>query len=164
MDLYAVADEAAARLGPAAHATSPQAPGASITNTNDIPHENAAVVSALLRAADRRAVARARMRLCEAGVALDSGKRVAGPSPAGWLWSDPMAAALTGIRAALAVAITAVLWLATAWPSGPTAVIVAGVVCTLLASTEQPEKITLALAATILVAAVPVFVTHTKSR
>jgi hypothetical protein len=63
VDLYAVADEAAAHLGPAAHATSPQAPGASITNTNDMPHENAAVVSALLRAADRRAVARARMRL-----------------------------------------------------------------------------------------------------
>ena len=32
--------------------------------------------------------------------------------------------------------------------------------CTLLASMEQPEKITLALAATILVAAVPVFVTQ----
>jgi uncharacterized membrane protein YccC len=160
VDLYAVADEAAARLGPAAHATSPRAPGASITNTNDTPHENAEVVSALLRAADRRAVARARVRLCEAGGALDGGMSVADPSPAGWLWSDPMAAALTGIRAALAVAITTAFWFATAWPSGPIAVIVAGIVCTLLASMEQPEKTTLALAATILVAAVPVFVTQ----
>jgi uncharacterized membrane protein YccC len=84
VDLYAVADEAAARLGAAAHAASPQDPGPSITNTNDTPREDAEAVSALLRAADRRAVARARVRLCEAEVALDGGKRVAGPSPAGW--------------------------------------------------------------------------------
>jgi uncharacterized membrane protein YccC len=159
VDLCALADEAAAR-GRAPHATSPQAAGASITNTNDTPRENAEAVSGLLRAVDMRAVARARVRLGEAEAALDGGKSVGGPSPTGWLWSDPMAAALTGIRAALAVAITAVFWFATAWPSGPTAVIVAGVVCTLLASMEQPEKITLALAATILVAAVPVFVTQ----
>jgi uncharacterized membrane protein YccC len=71
-----------------------------------------------------------------------------------------VAAALTGIRSALAVAITTAFWFATAWPSGPIAVVVAGVVCILFASMEQPEKITLAAAATILVAAVPVFVTQ----
>jgi uncharacterized membrane protein YccC len=56
VDLYAVADEATARLGSAAHAASPQDPGASITNTNDTSREDAGVVSALLRAADRRSV------------------------------------------------------------------------------------------------------------
>ena len=73
---------------------------------------------------------------------------MAGPSPASRLWSDPVAAALTGIRSALAVAITTAFWFATAWPSGPIAVILAGVVCTLIATMEQPEKVTLALAAT----------------
>jgi uncharacterized membrane protein YccC len=100
------------------------------------------------------------VQLDEARIALVRGKRAAGPSPARQLWSDPVAAALTGIRAALAVAITTALWFATAWPNGPIAVIVAGVVCTLIASMEQPEKITLGLAATILVAAVPVYVTQ----
>src|SRR5262249_48070330 len=160
VDLYAAAESAAARLGAAARATAPRDAGVSISNTNDTPRENAEIISALLRAADKRAVASARMQLGEAELALDQGKRVAGPSPARRLWSDPVAAALAGIRAALAVAITTAFWFATAWPSGPIAVIVAGVVCTLLASMEQPEKITLALAATILVAAVPVYVTQ----
>ena len=160
VELYAAAEGAPARLGAAVHAISPQDPGAPISNTKDTPRENVEVISALLRAADERAVASARVQLSEAKIALDRGTRVAGPSPARWLWSDPVAAALTGIRAALAVAITTAFWFATAWPSGPIAVIVAGVVCTLLASMEQPEKITLALAATILVAAVPVYVTQ----
>ena len=160
VDLCAVAAAAAARLGQAAHVTSPQDPGPSIANTNDTPRENAEVVSVLLRAADRQAVAHAHMRLAEAGAALDGRKSVAWPRPTGGLWSDPVAAALTGIRSALAVAITTAFWFATAWPSGPIAVIVAGVVCILFASLEQPEKITLAAAATILAAAVPVFVTQ----
>jgi uncharacterized membrane protein YccC len=160
VDLYAAAEGAAAHLGTAAHATRPQDAGASITNTNDTPRENAEVISALLSAADTRAVASARKQLGEAEIALDRGKRVAGPGPAPRLWSDPVAAALTGVRCALAVAITAAFWFATAWPSGPTAVIVAGVLCTLLASMKQPEKLTLASAVTTLVAAVPVYVTQ----
>ncbi|MGA8292055.1 MAG: FUSC family protein, partial [Rhodoplanes sp.] len=160
VDLCAVAAAAAARLGRAAHVTSPQDSGPSIANSNDTPRENAEVVSVLLRVADRQAVARAHMRLAEAGAALDRGKSLAGPRATGGLWSDPVPAALNGIRAALAVAITTAFWFATAWPSGPIAVIVAGVVCILFASLEQPEKITLAAAATILVAAVPVFVTQ----
>ena len=160
VEFYAAAEGAPARLGAAVHAVSPQDPGASISNTKDTPRENVEVISALLRAADKRAVASARVQLGEAKIALDRGMRVAGSSPARWRWSDPVAAALTGIRAALAVAITTAFWFATAWPSGPIAVIVAGVVCTLLASMEQPEKLTLALAATILVAAAPVYVTQ----
>ena len=160
VELYAAAEGVPARVGAAVRALSPQDAGVSISNTKDTPRENVEVISALLRAADERAVASARVQLGEAKTALDRGTHVAGPSPARWLWSDPVAAALTGTRAALAVAITTAFWFATAWPSGPIAVIVAGVVCTLLASMEQPEKITLALAVTILVAAVPVYVTQ----
>jgi uncharacterized membrane protein YccC len=69
-------------------------------------------------------------------------------------------AVLTGIRSALAVAITSAFWFATAWPDGPIAVIVAVVVCSLLASLEQPDKISMALAATVLVATVPIFATQ----
>ena len=48
----------------------------------------------------------------------------------------------------------------TAWPNGPTAVVVAAVVCTLFATMQRPDKIALACIATVLVAAVPVFVTQ----
>ena len=82
------------------------------------------------------------------------------PNIACGLWSDPVAAALTGIRSALAVGITSAFWFATAWPNGPAAVVVAAVVCSLLASTEQPDKISMAAAATVLIAAVPVFATQ----
>jgi len=47
-----------------------------------------------------------------------------------------------------------------AWASGPTAVVVAAVLCSLLASLEQPDKISIAAAATVLIAAVPVFATQ----
>src|SRR5207237_2793855 len=51
-------------------------------------------------------------------------------------------------------------WFATAWPTGPTAVVVAAVLCSLLASLEQPDKISIAAAATVLIAALPVFTTQ----
>jgi uncharacterized membrane protein YccC len=60
----------------------------------------------------------------------------------------------------LAIAITSAFWFVTAWPNGPTAVVVAAVVCTLFATMQQPDKIALACAATVLVAAAPVFVTQ----
>ena len=82
---------------------------------------------------------------------------MAGLSTALALWSDPVAAAMTGARSALAIAITSVFWIETAWPSGATAVIIVAVVCSLIASMEQPAKISLALAVTVLIAAVPVF-------
>ena len=160
VDLYAVADGAGARrLDPSPHGAGDQDPGVLITNSKDTPRENGEIISALLRATNRRAIASARGRLYEAEAALDGGKSVAGPTPAGRLWSDPVTAALTGIRAALALAITTAFWFATAWPSGATAVVMAGVASTLLATTEQPEKITMAAGATILVAATPVYIT-----
>jgi uncharacterized membrane protein YccC len=83
-----------------------------------------------------------------------------GPEVACRLWSDPVPALLIGIRSALAVGITSTIWFATAWPNGPVAVVVAAVVCSLLASLEQPDKISMAAAATVLVAAGPVFATE----
>ena len=72
----------------------------------------------------------------------------------------PGTRALTGIRSALAVLITSAFWFATAWPNGPVAVIIAAVACSLIASLEQPDKISMAAAGTVLIAAVPVFVTQ----
>jgi uncharacterized membrane protein YccC len=71
-----------------------------------------------------------------------------------------VSAALIGIRSALAVGITSVIWFATAWPTGPAAVVVAAVLCSLLASLEQPDKISMAAAATVLIATVPVYATQ----
>jgi uncharacterized membrane protein YccC len=118
------------------------------------------IVSALVRAADERDVALARARLRECMAAFDRGEELPHPNIACGLWSDPISAVLIGIRSALAVAITSTIWFATAWPTGPTAVVVAAVLCSLLASLEQPDKISMAAAATILIAAVPVFATQ----
>lgn len=134
--------------------------GAPIVNTDDMPRETAEVVSALVRTADCRAVSRAHQQLLEAEGALYHGQAVADPGGTRRLSSDPVAAAFVGMRSALAIAITTFLWFATAWPNGPTAVVVAAVICTLVASIEQPEKISWALAATVLIAVVPVFVTQ----
>ena len=154
VELCIVANEAGARSGSAGNV------GASVVNTDDTPPENAEVVSGLVRTADCRAVSQFHQKLLEAEGAFDRGQVVADSGAACRLWSDPVAAALIGIRSVLAVAITTFLWFATAWPNGPTAVVVAAVICTLVASIEQPEKISLALAATVLIAAVPVFVTQ----
>lgn len=118
------------------------------------------IASALVRAADERdlELARARLRACVG--AFERGEELPEPNIACRLWSDPVLAVLIGIRSALAVAITSIFWFATAWPDGPIAVIIAAVVCSLLASLEQPDKISMALAATVLVAAVPVFATQ----
>jgi uncharacterized membrane protein YccC len=69
-------------------------------------------------------------------------------------------ALLTGIRSALAVVITSIFWFATAWPTGPTAVVVAANVTSLLAAMEQPDRISMAAAGTVLIAAVPAFATQ----
>src|SRR5262249_51187378 len=118
------------------------------------------IVAALVCAADERDLALARSRLQESMTAFDRGEELPHPNIACGLWSDPVAAALAGIRSALAVGITSTFWFATAWPNGPVAVIVAAVVCSLVASMEQPDKISIALATTVLVAAVPVFATE----
>jgi uncharacterized membrane protein YccC len=92
--------------------------------------------------------------------AFDRREELPGPNVACRLWSDPVPAVLTGIRSALAVVITSAVWFATAWPTGPIAVVVAANVSSLLASLEQPDKISMAAAATVLIAAAPVFATQ----
>jgi uncharacterized membrane protein YccC len=129
-------------------------------HTSQSPTDDSPIVSALIRAADERDLGLARARLQDSMAAFDRGEELPKPKIACALWSDPVPAVLTGIRSALAVAITSAFWFATAWPHGPIAVIVAAVVCSLLASIEQPDKISMALAATVLVAAVPVFATQ----
>jgi uncharacterized membrane protein YccC len=131
-----------------------------ISHTNEPLTGDGPIVSALVRAADARDIGLARARLRESMEAFDRGEELPASNVACGLWSDPVAAALTGIRCALAIGITSAFWFATAWPNGPVAVIVAAVVCSLLASMEQPDKISMALAATVLIAAVPVFATQ----
>jgi uncharacterized membrane protein YccC len=120
-------------------------------------HPDDPIVSTLVRAADERDVGDARARLRDSIAAFDRGEEPPEPNIACKLWSDPVPAAVIGVRSALAVGIISAFWFATAWPNGPAAVIVAAVVCSLLAATEQPDKVTMAAAATVLIAAVPVF-------
>jgi uncharacterized membrane protein YccC len=135
-------------------------PGIGIANTKESPTGDGPIVSALVRAADERDLGLARARLQACMAAFDRGEMFPEPNIACRFWSDPVPAVLIGIRSALAVGITCAIWFATAWPNGPVAVIVAAVVCSLLASLEQPDKLSMALAATVLVAAVPVFATQ----
>jgi len=160
VELCAVVEGAASRrVGPAPHPATTSIREL-ISNANDTPAGNHAVVSTLVRAADEQAVARARLRLRQSVAAFERGEDLPAPNVADSFWSDPVDATLTAIRCALAIAITSAFWFVTAWPNGPTAVVVAAVVCTLFASMQQPDKIALACIATVLVAAVPVFVTQ----
>jgi uncharacterized membrane protein YccC len=129
-------------------------------HANELPADDGPTVSALIRAADERDLGLARARLQQSMAAFDRGEELPEPKIACALWSDPVPAVLAGIRSALAIAITSAFWFATAWPDGPIAVIVAAVVCSLLASLEQPDKISIVLAAAVLLAAVPVFATQ----
>jgi uncharacterized membrane protein YccC len=131
-----------------------------VSHSNGSPTGDDPIVSALVRAADERDLAIARARLRDCMEAFDRREKLSGPEVACRLWSDPVPALLIGIRSALAVGITSTIWFATAWPNGPVAVVVAAVVCSLLASLEQPDKISMAAAATVLVAAGPVFATE----
>lgn len=160
VELCAVAEGAAARrVGPVPHPATTSLRGL-ICDANDTPAGNGAVVSTLVRAADDQAVARARARLRQSVTAFERGEDLPEPDAADVFWPDPVGAALSAIRAVLAIAITSAFWFVTAWPNGPTAVVVAAVVCTLFATMQQPDKIALACAATVLVAAAPVFVTQ----
>jgi uncharacterized membrane protein YccC len=155
-----VLDQPLCRLTQAAVELCTTAEAAASHRDGLLPHRDGAVVSALVRAADERDVGYARARLRDSMAAFDRGEELPEPKIACGLWSDPVPAVLIGIRTALAVGITSAFWFATAWPNGPAAVIVAAVVCSLLAATEQPDKVSMALAATVLVAAVPVFATQ----
>jgi uncharacterized membrane protein YccC len=134
--------------------------GNGIFHTDGSSTGDVAIVSALVRAADERNLKLARAQLREYMATFDRGEELPRLNIACGLWSDPVAAILIGIRSALAVGITSTIWFVTAWPNGPAAVVVAAVVCSLLASVEQPEKISMAAGATVLIAAVPVFATQ----
>jgi fusaric acid resistance family protein len=47
-------------------------------------------------------------------------------------------------RESIALGITSAIWFVTAWPDGPTAVVVAAVLCVLLAPIEEPDKVVVA--------------------
>jgi uncharacterized membrane protein YccC len=160
MELCTTAEAAASdRAGSLPHPEKTTSSGIGIAPNQSLTGDGP-IASALVRAADERDLELARARLRECVGAFDRGEELPEPNIACRLWSDPVPAVLTGIRSALAVAITSIFWFATAWPDGAIAVIIAAVVCSLLASLEQPDKISMALAATVLVAAVPVFATQ----
>ncbi len=161
VELCTVAEAAAShRGGSPPHPEKITSLGIGVSHTNESATGDGPIVSALVRAADERdlGLARAQLRACMA--AFDRGEELPEPNIACGLWSDPVPAVLIGIRSALAVVITSTIWFMTAWPNGPAAVVVAAVVCSLLASLEQPDKISMAAAATVLIAAVPVFATQ----
>ena len=122
----------------------------------DTPRGNGEVVSRIVAAVGVRALADAVLRLRAAAAAFDNGTAVAGDAGRG-LWSDPVAAALTGLRSTLAIAAASAFWIITAWPSGTIAVVVAAVMCSLFGGLEQPVKISVALIVTLLIAFIPVF-------
>jgi uncharacterized membrane protein YccC len=155
-----VLDQPLRRLTQAAVELCSTAEAAASHRGGSLPIGDSRVVSALVRAADEHDIGLARARLRECMRAFDRGEELPEPNTACRLWSDPVLAVLTGIRSALAVGITSAIWFATAWPNGPAAVVVAAVVCSLLASLEQPDKVSMAAAATVLIAAVPVFATQ----
>jgi uncharacterized membrane protein YccC len=130
-----------------------------LSNTNDSPTENFAVTSTLTSVSDQRDMADAQSKLIDAENRLEGRLRVIHPTVSLATWSDPTLAILTGVRTALAVVVVWAIWFVTAWPSGPVAIIVAANVCSIIAAMERPVRISLALAATILVATVPVFFT-----
>ncbi|MBV9530273.1 MAG: FUSC family protein, partial [Bradyrhizobium sp.] len=121
---------------------------------------DASTASALIRAADERDVSLSRARLRASMAAFDRGAELPEPNIRCALWSDPLPAVLTGIRSALAVGIIAAFWFVTSWSTAPTAIVVAAVLCTLLAPMEQPDKLSIAAGVCILVAAIPVFATQ----
>jgi uncharacterized membrane protein YccC len=161
VELCAMAEAAAShRVGLLPQAETNTSLGGASSHTDESPAADGPIVAALVHAADARDLALARARLQESMEAFDRGEALPLPTATCRLWSDPVPAALIGVRSALAVAITSTIWFATAWPNGPAAVVVAAVVCSLLASLEQPDKISMAAAATVLIAAVPVFATQ----
>jgi uncharacterized membrane protein YccC len=160
LELCVTAEAAAShRVGLLPHPEKSPSRDDATSHTNE-PSAEDGIVSALVHAADERDLALARTRLREGMAAFDENEELPRPDIICGLWSDPVPAVLTGLRSALAVGITSAFWFATAWPTGPTAVVVAAVVCSLLASLEQPDKISMAAAATVLIAAVPVFATQ----
>jgi uncharacterized membrane protein YccC len=138
---------------------SPEIMARLLSRTDDSPVGNGAVTSTLVSVADRRDMFDAEAEIDGAERRLEGKSPAIHPTVPLETWPDSSVAVLTGVRTALAVAVAWLTWVVTAWPSGPIAIIVAASVCSLLAAMEQPATISLALAVTILVATVPVFVT-----
>jgi uncharacterized membrane protein YccC len=161
LSVCTIAEDIAGRTvsAPASPTACPWITAGLLSKTNDSPAENAAVTSALVSVSDQRNLFDAKAKLTEAENWLEGKPRGTHSRVPYETWSDPTIAILTGARSALAVAITWLIWFVTAWPSGSIAIVVAANICSLLASMEQPVTISLALAATITVATVPVFVT-----
>src|SRR5690606_6944417 len=61
-----------------------------------------------------------------------------GEAPVFARYRDPMLAAAGGLISTMAVLAAGAFWIATGWPSGAEAVIFAGVICTILASLDDP--------------------------
>lgn len=161
LSVCAIAEDVTGRSFSAPHSSidSPSITPMLLSKINDSPAKNAAVISALMSISDQHDIFDAEARITEAEGRLEGKLDRVYPTGPLETWSDPIPAILTGVRTALAVVVTWATWFVTAWPSGPTAIVVAVVVCSLIASTEQPVTISFAFAATILVATVPVFVT-----
>jgi uncharacterized membrane protein YccC len=161
LTICAIAEDVAGRVASAPHCSivSPWTAPTLLLKTNDTPAEDAAATSTLMSISDQRDIFDAEARLTAAEGRLEGKSDRTYPTGPLETWSDPIPAILTGVRTAFAVVVTWATWFVTAWPSGPTAIVVAVVVCSLIASIEQPVKISFALAAAILVATVPVFVT-----
>jgi uncharacterized membrane protein YccC len=161
MELCATAEAAAShRDGSLPPSEKIRSPGSGISRTNASPTGDSLMISALVQAVDERDLGLARARLRECVGAFHRGEELPEPNIACGLWSDPVPAVLTGIRSALAVAITSTFWFATGWPNGSIAVIFAAIVCSRFASLEQPDKISMAAAVTVLAASVPAFATQ----
>jgi uncharacterized membrane protein YccC len=161
MSLCAIAEDTASTTAAACHSSTsiPYIMPALISKTNNSPAENAAVVSTLVSVSNQRALYEADIELGRAESALESKHQRLAPSVSLNTWPDPVTAALTGFRTAIAVALASAIWITTAWPSGATAIIIVATICSLIAAMERPATISVALAATILIAIVPVFVT-----
>ena len=157
VDVYSIAETAP---HPCPDLDNSPNPDSTTTDISRAWYEDARTIFALRRAADTRALTRARVRLDECVTALAKREGLSKPIPAAPFWSDPLTAVVTGTRSALAIILTAAFWFLTAWPSGPAAVIAAGVACTLLAPTQDPAKISAAAGATVLIFAIPLFVTQ----
>src|SRR3984893_2252520 len=100
-----------------------------IAASDDTPRGNGSAVSALVHMETRRGFYAALVQLYRSEAAFYLRSSVPALRIARRLWSDPVSAALTGIRSVLAIAITSVFWIVTAWPAGATAVIVAANAC-----------------------------------
>ena len=112
------------------------------------PAEEAADLDALQRDRDRLLVHTIRLRLGEMqeliadlrhrhGRLLQGGGEE-GEAPAFTRYRDPMLAAVGGLISTAAVLAAGAFWIATGWPNGSQAVIFAGVICTILASLDDP--------------------------